>query len=513
MPHPRPPERFGALDAVFLNFESKEMPLHIGVAAIFDGPIPFERFVASIESKLDQIPRYRQKVVRPALNVGQPTWQDDPNFDIHRHFFHLRLDPPGTQEQLRELTGRIFTERLDREKPLWQCYVVDGLENGRSALVTKVHHCMVDGVAGVGLMNIMLDPSPDERPLPARHKHFHALKAPDTSTLFREGLTDSVTQYPSRLLQIQQGLFAYGATLMDDPYALPGLERLATLLPEMVSSLEKLPFNRPCSGERHVYWSDYSFAEARAIRTACQGTINDVVLTVVSGAVSRYVKLHHQTVTNRFFRAMVPVNLRPPDEDNGAVGNRISLLPVVLPLGIADPVARLKHIHEETQAMKGARMAELVRMGVAWLGLLPPALQALAGKLDFLNTPIPLFHMVCTNVPGPQIPLYAAGRRMLTSYPHVPTGMDVGISLAVQSYDGRLFFALSTDGQAAPDGGRMKGFLDASWKELRKAAGVAEIKPHVHRTRKPRVRHKAAEPAAADTVTAPPPVSEPAGVS
>lgn len=156
---PKLPSRFGALDAAFLNFECKEMPLHIGGVCIFEGAIPFERFVATIESKLDLIPRYREKVMFPFLNIGYPTWQYDPDFNIRRHIVHVKLDPPGSDEQLRELTGRIFTPLLDRNKPLWEMHVVDGLSGGRSALICKVHHCIVDGVAGIGLMNVMLDPS------------------------------------------------------------------------------------------------------------------------------------------------------------------------------------------------------------------------------------------------------------------------------------------------------------------------------------------------------------------
>jgi hypothetical protein len=179
--------------------------------------------------------------------------------------------------------------------------------------------------------------------------------------------------------------------------------------------------------------------------------------------------------------------VRPPGESVGGFGNLISIMPVTLPLGIRDPIARIKHIHELTQAMKGARTPELFRLSLAWLGLLPPPVQAfLAGNVGWLNTPIPLFHMVCTNVPGPQIPLYACGQRMVASYPHVPTGMDVGISVAIESYDQKLYFALTTDALAAPDGGRMIEFLETSFKELREAAGVPKTQPHVTRKRAPR---------------------------
>jgi WS/DGAT/MGAT family acyltransferase len=507
MAQPKLPTRFGALDAAFLNFECKEMPLHIGGVCIFEGVIPFERFVATIESKLDLIPRYREKVAFPFLNIGYPTWQFDPHFDIRRHIFHVKLDPPGTDEQLRELAGRVFTPLLDRNKPLWETYIVDGLAGGRSAMICKIHHCIVDGVAGIGIFDVIMDPSPQERPLP-RRKPYRPPQPPDAATLFVDAFTDSLAQIPKRLSDVRDALKGYGSLLRTDNFAAVGLERVVDRMPELLSPVEHLPFNRTCSGERRVFWTDFPFAEARAIRTACGCTVNDVVLTVVAGAVAKYTKLHGQTVKNRFFRPMVPVNVRPPEA--GGFGNLISLMMVTLPLGIRDPIARLKHIQELTQAMKGARTPELFRLSLAWLGLLPPPVQAfLAGNLGWLNTPIPLFHMVCTNVPGPQTPLYTCGKRMVASYPHVPTGMDVGISVAIESYDQKLYFALTTDALAAPDGGRMIQFLEASFKELREAAGVPETEPHVTRTRAPRK----AKPKARKAAPKPQPKAEPVEVA
>jgi len=490
------PSRLGALDAAFLNFECKQMPLHIGGVCVFDGPIPFERFVDTIESKLDIIPRYRETVTFPFLNIGYPSWQFDPAFDIRRHIFRVKLDPPGTDQQLAELAGRVFTPLLDRHKPLWETYVVEGLSGNRSALICKVHHCIVDGVAGIGLLNVVLDPSPKEQRV-GRRKRYRPPQPPDPLSTFVEALADSLAQLPKRVADTRDGLLGYGDLLRRDNFAALGLERVVDRMPELLSPLEHLPFNRPCSGERRVYWTEFPFAEARAIRTSCGCTVNDVVLAVVAGAVARYTEAHGETIKNRFFRPMVPVNVRPPGDATGAFGNLISLLLVTLPLGIRDPVARVRHIHELTQAMKGARTPELLRLSLAGLGLLPPFVQAfLANNLGWLNTPIPLFHMVCTNVPGPQLPLYTCGQRMIACYPHVPTGMDVGISVAIESYDQKLYFALTTDALAAPDGERMTGFLEEAYRELREAAGVREAQPQVTRTR----AQRAAKPTARRTV-------------
>ena len=478
MPPRELPPQFGPLDAAFLNFERREMPLHIGSVSLCDGLVPFAGFVAGIERKLDLLPRYRQKAVRPFLNVGLPTWQYDPKFDIRRHIFHVTLDAPATDAQLRALTGRIFTSLLDRDKPLWEVYVVDGLAGGRSAIVTKVHHAMVDGVSGVGLLNVMFDPSPDAPPVPkgAPRRKRNRPPPPDETQIFTSALRGAFQSTLDQLAGARKRLAAYGSSLFHDSQAVAGLERLVDALPQVLGSLERLPFNRPCSGDRKVAWSEHSFTDARAIRTACGGTVNDVVLTVLAGAVMRYLKLHKESLRNRYFRVMVPVNLRPAG-GRGTFGNCVSILPVTLPLFIKDPVERLRHIAAQTGAMKDARVAELIWAGIQWLGALPPPLQALAGSLSLFSTPVPIMHMVATNVPGPQVPLYANGTRLLTMYPYVPAGWDLGVTLAIQSYDGKLFFSFTIDAQAAPDGERMKEFLDASFVELRKAAKVPGTEP------------------------------------
>ena len=494
------PHRFGTLDAVFLNFESKEMPLNIGSVSICEGSIPFDLFVAIIESRLDLIPRYRQKVMRPFLDVGLPTWQYDPEFDIRRHIFRAKLDPPGKEAQLRKLAGQIFTQRLDRSKPLWEIYVLDGLEGGRSAAISKVHHCMVDGVGGVGLLNVLMDTSPDVPAEPPKAKPYRPPKPPDPAMLFLDALASRFTSGIERVLNAQRDALDFGMSLLQDGRTLPGMQQTLGELPRVLAPLERLPFNRPCSGERRVAWNVIPFAEMRAIRAACGCSINDIVLTLITGAVSRYCRLHGETVDNRYIRLLVPVNLRD-QKDGGNYGNRISMLPLTLRLDIADPLARLRHAAAQATAMKRGRVAELIRMGASWLGAIPAPLQTLAGSVLILNTPFPLFHMVCTNVPGPQIPLYVGGKRMLSIYPHVPTGSDVGISVAVESYDQNFYFAFTIDAQAAPDGERIKDLLDASHRELCKAAGIAVSAPPRKRARRP-VPEPQPEPPAAQAAAA-----------
>jgi WS/DGAT/MGAT family acyltransferase len=237
-----------------------------------------------------------------------------------------------------------------------------------------------------------------------------------------------------------------------------------------------LPFNRSCSGDRKLVWSTFSFAEARAIRAALGGTVHDVVLTVLSGAVSRYVEMHGQQTIGRNLRVMVPVSLRREDQ-RGALGNLVSMLPVEIPLDLSDPLKRFQHITSKTATMKNARVAEGLNLFSALMGILPASVQSLVGAMA--NTPFPAFNMVSTNVPGPQVPLYAMGKRMIAYYPYVPVGYAVGCGCAIMSYDQKLYFGLTSDTEAMPDVESLKEFLDESFVELRKAAGVGEIKPQV----------------------------------
>jgi len=254
---------------------------------------------------------------------------------------------------------------------------------------------------------------------------------------------------------------------------MPGLSQLLVALAAPASLL---PFNRACSGERKLVWSRFSFAEARAIRAALKGTVNDVVLTVLAGAVARYAELHGQQVAGRNLRVMVPVSLRR-EEQRGTLGNLVSLLPLEIPLDLRDPLARFQDINTKTQAMKSARAAESFNMLAALIGILPASVQAVVGAMA--TFPLPPVNMVATNVPGPQVPLYAMGKRMIDYYPYVPVGYAVGCGCAIMSYDQRLYFGLTADAQAMPDVESLKAFLEESFVELRKAAGVDEIKPQV----------------------------------
>jgi diacylglycerol O-acyltransferase len=472
--------RLTATDASFLYFEKKEAAMHIGSVSIFEGEIPFDNFVAMLNSKMHLLPRYQQVITPDPFGLGHPTWEFDNDFDIKRHIFKLQLDAPGGEAELIELAGRIFTPMMDRRKPLWDIYLVYGLEKKRTAMIARVHHAMVDGVSGVDLLKIVLDISPDvPKPQPAPERRPEPPK-PDATRRFFDTLLGNMQEGMNRWMEFQTGLLNLTQALTNEQTRQSMLETSGTI-PRLATPVTLLPFNRPCSGDRKLVWSTFSFAEARAIRAALGGTVNDVVLTALSGAVSRYVRLHGQQTEGRNLRVMVPVSLRQEDQ-RGALGNLVSMLPVEIPLDMANPVERFGYINRKTVSMKSGRVAEGLNLFAALMGILPAPVHAFAGALA--TTPIPAFNMVSTNVPGPQVPLYAMGKRMIAYYPYVPVGYAVGCGCAIMSYDQNLYFGLSSDTQAMPDVEKLKEALDESFIELRTAAGVEEIKPKVMKARR-----------------------------
>ena len=511
-----PGNRLSAADAAFLYLERKEIPLAIASVSIFDGPIPFDEFVARFASKLHLVPRYRQRVVMPPWNLGLPTWEDDRHFDIHRHILRVILDPPGGQAELEALTGRIFSQLLDRSKPLWDLHVVDGLKGGRGAIIWRMHHALADGISGTRLMEVMLDQTPEgSHPIPKPRRLPRRSRPSDRS--LTDGISDAVHRTLQSLIAVEEGLLGFTQQLLSDQMQ-NGLKGLVDLLPELAASVERLPFNKPCSGDRKFCWAEFDLADVEAVRKAAGGRVNDVVLTVLTRALARYVKLHGQTVVNRFVRIVCPVSLRKGDQ-HGDLGNQISFLPVALPMDVRNPVQMLRAVAARTETMKRAGVANLVGLVAGCIAAAPPPLQALFWRgLPQVILPVPLLNLICTNVPGPPVPLYAVGRRMIATYPQVPTGYDLGVNCAVQSYDGKLFWGLIADTHAAPDVDRLRDFLSVSFRELCRSAGVKPSGLKKAQRRAVTARRKRARPlrsaergtkVPAEPATAAPPAAKP----
>ena len=457
--------RLSAQDASFLYFEKKESPLHIGSIAVFEGRVDYERFVENIAAKINLIPRYQQIVMPAPFNIGHPTWEWDPNFDIRRHIFAVKLEAPGTDEQLFETGAELFSTMLSRDKPLWEMILIDGLQGGRSALLTKVHHCLVDGVSGIELLMLVMDVSPTPIPaaqIPDPEKD----AAPPVIERFFDALLDnastSLDSWASRQKRMVEDIGGAGHTRNQ-------MHALETSLPYLQVPVVRAPFNKPLSPGRKVAFSEYSFQEIRQIRQAAGGTVNDVVLTVLGGGMAKYLEMHGQTTQNRTIRVLTPVNVRKDDEV-GALGNRVSMLLIEVPVGIPDPLERLDAIRKRTEALKRRQVADGIESMGAGINTTPPALQALLGSLP--TPPNTFANMVCTNVPGPMIPLYTLGHRLEANLPMIPLGWEMGISLGVTSYNQKLFFGFMGDAVAGNDVGRLKEFSDQAYVELRSAAGV-----------------------------------------
>jgi diacylglycerol O-acyltransferase / wax synthase len=475
-------------DAAFLYLERKELPVHIASVLVFDGPIPFKRFIASIRSRLHLVPRYRQIVVTPPWNLGLPTWGDDPHFDIHRHIFRKTLHRPGGENELEELAGHIFSGALDRSKPLWDIHVVDGLKDGRGAIIWRMHHALADGVSGTEILRVMLDTTP-EGPGASRRLRHRAPRRP-AADVPKDPILETVRSSLEGLLTLENGLLSFAERLLDDQKR-NEFKGLLELLPELAASVERLPFNKPCTGERKFCWTEFNFADLQAVREAMGGTINDIVLAVLTRALARYVKLHGESVVNRFVRIVCPVSLRQGDQ-NGEAGNRISFLPVALPMDVRNPLRMLQTVQARTEKMKRSGAASLVGLLGSWIAAAPAPVQALLwGGLPDIILPMPLMNMICTNVPGSAVPLYAVGRRVVASYPQVPIGYDLGVGCAVQSYDGKLFIGLLADAAAAPDVGRLRDFVLVSFQELCKLAESKKARDRV--LAKPAVAGRPAE--------------------
>jgi diacylglycerol O-acyltransferase / wax synthase len=292
-----------------------------------------------------------------------------------------------------------------------------------------------------------------------------------------------------------------------DGRAVPSIEQLVKLLPELAAPTERLQFNTTVQGPQKLAWVEIPLARIKALKEVCGCSVNDVALTLVTAAIRRYAALHGEELNRRLLRIMVPVNIRD-DSRRGGLGNEVSIIPVTIPLNIQNPRKLLAAVHERTEFLKKTHVAELASLAGGLLGMFPAAMQALAGPLA-TRLPITPFNLVCTNVPGPQFPLYMMGHKMLTWYPYVPIGGDMALNVAVLSYNGTVYFGFSGDANIAPDLARLENFLAASMQELEQAAGI-------HPRKKPiRAKARAAGVTApvANVISVPAPSAQPKRVS
>jgi WS/DGAT/MGAT family acyltransferase len=429
------------MDASFLHIETPMNPMHIGGVSIFEGPAPpFERLEEMVEGKLDLVPRYRQRVRFVPLGLGRPVWVDDPHFNLSYHLRHSALPPPGSDEQLRRTAARIFAQRLDRGKPLWEIWMLEGLGENRWALLSKVHHCMVDGVSATDLMSIMFGGD-----APATGGAWEPEPEPSGAELVLRTLTHRTLNPSEQLRTVRAAVRAPREALDQARDLLRGMASGARVLrPVGGSSLVG-----PVGPHRTWTWAHVRLSDVKAVRAALGGTVNDVVLAIVSGGLRDLLEARGESVDDRTIRALVPVSVRRPGE-RGVYNNRVSAMFAELPVGIADPAARLEAVRAQMDGLKQSKQAVAGDVLTSLSGFAPPMLLALGARLAARSPTLGLQTGV-TNVPGPQQPLQTLGRRLLESYPYVPVIGKVRISIAIFSYDGGLYFGVTGDYDSSSD--------------------------------------------------------------
>jgi len=453
-------------DTVFLNLEREGMPLNVASVCVFDGDISFEDFFPFVESKLPLVPRYLKRVAPAPFGLGLPAWEHDPEFDLRRHVRQVTLKH-GTDTELKTFASKLFSRMMDRQHPLWDMTLVHGLKGGRSAVVVRLHHCLADGIAGVGMMNAFFNPAAEAAPAPANQDS--GARPNDPLAALTTGLVDSYAEFVKRILSGWNDALNVVERAAANGGVVPQ-EEFSELLPEITAITERMRFNVICYGPQKFAWADISLADVKTIKAIFGASVNDVVLALVTAAFRRYLEAHGEAVEGRLLRMMVPVNVRG-NADAREMGNSISLIPVTVPLDIRDPKELLQAVHRRSEFLKHTRAAELVGLTGGMIGLLPNSLQSLAGPI-LSQLPITPFNLVCTNVPGPQFPLYLLGRKMERWYPYVPIGGEMAVNCAILSYDGMMYFGFSGDVHAAPDLALLEGFLAESFSELRTAAGI-----------------------------------------
>ncbi len=453
-------------DALFLYLEREGMPMNIASVSIFEGRIALKDCIQSIKSKLPRLPRYYQRIVTPPLNIGFPAWEYDPEFEITNHIRQMTLKQ-GTDRELKAAAGQVLSTAMDRRHPLWDLTLIHGLKHERTALLIRVHHCLADGIAGVGLMSVLMDAEPQVNPAPARR----AKRATKTMDPWGELLDAWISGYSNLL---DRALVAQADLLnISESFMAPGgwpSEQFSRFLPELAAPTKRLFFNITYQGPQKFAWAKMPTADIKAIRAKCGGTHNDVVLALMTQTIRHYAELHGEDLKGRLLRMMVPVNVRGTGS-TADLGNCISLLPVTIPLDIRSPRKLLDAVHERTEFLKRAHVAEWVAFVGGLVGTAPAPLQALVGPLaSFL--PITPFNLVCTNVRGPDAPLYLLGHKMLDWYPYVPVGGEMAVNCAILSYNGVTYFGFSGDVHAAPDLVRLESLLTESLAELQRATGI-----------------------------------------
>ncbi|HXV05830.1 MAG TPA: wax ester/triacylglycerol synthase family O-acyltransferase [Solirubrobacterales bacterium] len=456
-------DRLTAVDASFLTNETSASHMHVGGILIFEGPPPlYVDLVEHVRSRLHLVPRFRQRLVTPPLEAGRPLWADDANFNLTYHVRHTGLPEPGGEEQLKRLAGRVFSQRLDRSKPLWEMWLVEGLEDNRFALLTKTHHAMVDGISGVDIGTVLFDLEPNPQHAPSENGWVPE-RTPNGAQLLARGASE-VAATPLKL--VERAVEAVRRPEHAARRIADALEGLGELVGALADPAPDVPLNQPIGPHRRYCWARSELATFKRIKNALGGTVNDVVLAVVAGALRNW--LHSRSVRTEGLelRALVPVSIRTEDE-RGDLGNRLAVMRGPLPVYVEDPVRRLRLVSEQMEGLKRSKQALGAEVISRFNDFAPPTLLAQAARLNFSTR---LFNLIVTNVPGPQIPLYVLGRELREVFPVAFLPENHALAVAIMSYNGRVDFGLLADYDSMEDVEEIASGIARSLSELEEAA-------------------------------------------
>jgi diacylglycerol O-acyltransferase / wax synthase len=470
-------DRLSATDASFLNQESDRAHMHIGAVLVFEGPPPsYDEFVEHVEARLHLVPRFRQKLAFPPLQSGRPVWADEPRFNIEYHVRHSSLPAPGDDRQLQQLTGRVFSQQLDRSKPLWEMWLVQGLDDNRFAIVSKTHHALVDGVSGVDLATVLFDANPVPVGLTPPVRPWEPQPEPSDTQLLARGV-ENVAKVPLRLGR--RVLKTAQHPRETASHALEVAEGLGEVAWELMNPAPDVPLNTEIGPHRTYRWVHSNLEDFKLVKDTFGGTINDVMLAVTAGALRRLLTSRGVKTGGLELRALVPVSMRT-EEERGMLGNRLAVFRAPLPVYAEDPIERLRIVREEMGKIKQSKQVMGAEALVALNDFAPPTVLAQASRLNFSTR---LFNLIVTNVPGPQFPLYVLGRELETVVPVAFLPEKHALATAIFSYNGKVSFGLLGDFDAMDDIDVVTQGVEEALREL--VAAAAARRPPKRARREP----------------------------
>ena len=465
-------DTLSVVDTSFLNLESGTTHMHVGGISIFEGPsLDCDALFKHVEERLHLVPRYRQKVMWPGLELGRPMWVDDPCFNLDYHVRHTALPRPGSMTQLKNLASRVFSQQLDRSKPLWEMWLVDGMEDDRFAVISKTHHALIDGMSGVDLLALLFDVSREPRKVDPPEQPWQPAPAPSGVSL-KAGAATEIATRPYRILRkAARAVATPQRTVATVAEALQGINDL--LIGPMLSPAPDVPLNQSTSPHRRVAWKTFELSDFKAVKNELGGTVNDVVLTVVAGALREWLRKRGTRTEGLELRAMVPVSTRT-DDQRYKLGNQVAAMRAPLPVYAEDPAQRLGIVREQMNGLKESKQAVGADVLANLQEFAPPTLLAMGSRINFSTR---LFNTIVTNVPGPQMPLYLMGREMQEMVPLGFLAEGHTVFFAIMSYNGKLDISLLGDREALEDIDDLADGLERALTELKVAAGLEEAKP------------------------------------